>query len=94
MKANKKVSLQNDKKANLAMVMGLVMLLLTIVIGLLVFWEINTAISIDKLPGSGSDAWNTTNDTAGTVFSLLPIVGIIMIAGIMLYYISRFGGGV
>jgi hypothetical protein len=71
--------------------MGLVMLLVTIVIGLLVYWEVNTSISVE-IPGSTAAAWNSTNSTAGTIFTLLPIIGIIMIAGIMLYYISRFGG--
>jgi peptidoglycan biosynthesis protein MviN/MurJ (putative lipid II flippase) len=86
------MSLLKDKNANVRLVMGLVTLLITIVVGILVFWQING--SLDPT-GSGyiSTSRNTTNETAGTIFSLLPIVGIIAVAGIMLAYVSRFGGG-
>lgn len=81
-------------------VVGILVLLIAIIIGLLVFWEVNNAITMPQTAAGGTrfsgdltDSWNTTNDTAGTIFGLLPIIGIIMIAGIMLFYISRFGAG-
>jgi uncharacterized membrane protein len=80
-------------------VVGLLVLLIGIVIGLLVFWEVNTAIpgvSIDSATDRNNNyrnVWNNTNTTSNTIFTLLPVIGIIVIAGIMLFYISRFGGG-
>jgi hypothetical protein len=81
-------------------VVGLVVLLVAIVVGLLVFWEVNNGLATGFPTGLSGDTtndmlgpWNTTNETSGTIFSLLPIVGIIAVAGIMLAYVSRFGGG-
>jgi uncharacterized membrane protein len=92
MKANKFSKFADDRSANVAMVMGLVVLLITIVIGILIFWQINSSLNPT---GSGhiSVSRNTTNETAGTIFGLLPVVGIIAVAGVMLAYVSRFGGG-
>jgi hypothetical protein len=88
-------------------VVGLVVLLVAIVIGLLVFWEVSDGLEgsfpdVTQDRGTSSDnasraliqgSRNTTNETAGTIFNLLPILGIIAVAGIMLMYVSRFSGG-
>jgi ABC-type phosphate transport system permease subunit len=77
---------------------GLVALLVAIIIAVLVFYSVNGSISFT---GGGTVAsrstWNTTNSTATTVWSLLPIVAIVMIASIILAVVSGFGstkGGV
>jgi hypothetical protein len=81
-------------------IVGLIILLISIILAIIIFWEVNGAVTMPQTAASGTrfasdlwGAWNTTNSTANTIFTLLPIVGIIMIAGIMLFYISRFGEG-
>jgi len=80
---------------------SIVALLIGIILALMIFWQVNSSITMTpsaaggtRFAGDLTDSWNATNDSASVIFSLLPIVAIIMIAGIMLYYISRFGGGV
>jgi hypothetical protein len=88
-------------------VAAIVVLLISIVMGLLIFWEVSDGLEsafpdVTQDRGDSSDngsraliqgSRNTTNETAGTIFNLLPIIGIISVAAIMLMYVSRFGGG-
>jgi hypothetical protein len=57
----------------------------------MVFWQVNDSIVLNN-----EDA-NTSRDgvtsMATTVFSLLPIVALVMVAGIILAVIMGFGGG-
>ena len=92
MKANKKIrGIKEDKAAYTKVVGGLVALLLTIIIGVLVFWEVNDAITLS------SDTANTSRDEttsmASTVFSLLPIIALVIVAAIILSVVLGFGGG-
>lgn len=90
MKSNQKLrSLCKNKAGYVGAIGGLVALLLTIIIGVLIFYEV--ADSID-LVGAGYDAKNTTTDMAATVFSLLPIVALVIVAGIILAVVLGFGG--
>jgi len=77
-------------------VVGIIVLLIGIILALMIFWEVNSAIpGIDTVNENNNyeAVWNSTNTTAGTIFSLLPIVAIIIVAGLMLFYIGRFGAG-
>ena len=59
MKANQKFKeIKSDNSANAKIVGGLVALLLTIVVGVLVFWEVNDSIEL-----SSSDANTSRNET-------------------------------
>ena len=92
MKANRKIrGIKEDKAAYTKVVGGLVALLLTIIIGVLIFWEVNDSITL------GSDAANTsrnqTTSMASTVFALLPIIALVIVAAIILAVVLGFGGG-
>ena len=92
MKANQNIrGLKEDQAAYTRVVGGLVALLLVIIIGVLVFWEVNDAITL------GSDTANTSrNETttmAATVFSLLPLIALVVVASIILTVVIGFGGG-
>lgn len=92
MKANcKALGITNDKKAYARVVGGLVALLLTIIIGLLVFWEVNDSITLDTATANSSR--NETTSMATTVFSLLPLIALVVVASIILGVVLGFGGG-
>jgi len=91
MKANQKFrSFKENKAAYTRVIGGLVALLLTIIIGVLVFWEVSDAIELDT--DTANDSKNDTTDMAETVFTLLPIVALVIVAAIILGVILGFGG--
>ena len=79
------------KNGFMAAVGGLVALLLTIIIGVLIFWEVNDAIVL------GSASANTSRDAvtsmASTIFGLLPLVALVIVASIILGVVLGFGAG-
>lgn len=92
MKANSKAKgIVPDKKAYTRVVGGLVALLLTIIIGVLVFWEVNDSIDLETV--AANDSRNATTDMAGTVFELLPLIALVVVASIILGVVLGFGGG-
>jgi len=73
------------------MVGGLVALLITIIVGILVYWQLSGSITLT------SDSANTSRDgvntMASTVFSLLPIIALVVVASIILAVVMGFGKG-
>lgn len=90
MKSNQKAVLSEDKKGYSAVVGGLVALMLTIIIGILVYWTI--VGSIDLPNDTANTTRDTVNSTATTVFTLMAIIGIVVIGGIMIAVITGMGG--
>lgn len=88
-KANQTLKLKEDERGITRVVGGLIALLLTIIIGVLVFWSVNNSIDV---PGAGMASQNTTTTMATTVFGLLPIVALVIVASIILGVILGFGG--
>ena len=81
-----------------AMMMGVVIsTLIAIVIGVLIWYKINTsmytAAGSPHTLAAGSDVWNSTNASANTIWSLFPIVCIVLIAGVVLAIVMGFGRG-
>jgi hypothetical protein len=92
MKANQNAkNLKEDTSGYTKIVGGLVALLLTIIIGVLVFWEVNDSITLSS--DDANDSRNETTDTASTVFGLLPLVALVVVASIILAVVMGFGGG-
>ena len=92
MKSNQKFrDFKSDTSGYTKIVGGLVALLLTIIVGVLVFWEMSDAITLDSAEGNTSK--NETTDMASTVFSLLPLVALVIVASIILGVVVGFGGG-
>jgi len=90
MKANQKLSLRDDDRGDVRMVGMIVGVLVVIVIGLLVFTEVSGSITITS--ATGKTAHSNVNTTAQTVFTLAPIVAIVLIASIILAVVTDFGG--
>jgi len=92
MKANLKAkSFKDDKAGYVKIVGGLVALLLMIIVGILVFWE--TSDSIELSSADANSSRDNTEDMATTVFDLLPIVALAVVASIIIGVIMGFGSG-
>ena len=91
MKANQAIkNLKNDKAGYVKIVGGLVALLLMIIVGILVFWETSDSIVLNS--AEANESKNKTTDMASTVFSLLPIIALAVVASIIIGVIIGFGG--
>jgi heme/copper-type cytochrome/quinol oxidase subunit 4 len=90
MKANHKIKeMKQDQAGYVKIVGGLVALLLMIIVGILVFWE--TSDAIDLSSDDGNDSKDKTTEMATTVFSLLPIIALAVVASIIIGVIIGFG---
>ena len=77
-------------KEGFAGAVGVVLsVLVMIIVGLLVYYKV--AGSINGLPAAGVTAAAGVNTTANTVFTLAPIIAIVLIAGIILGVVMGFG---
>lgn len=83
------MKLRMDNKADARMVGMVVAILVVIVIGILVFWNVSDSIDIDS--SDGQTVHSDVNSTAETVFTLAPIVAIVVIASIILGVVTSFG---
>ncbi len=89
MKSNRKAKFAENEKADARMVGILVAVLVIITIGMLVFYEISNSIKITST--AGKTAHSNVNNTAVTVFTLAPIVAIVLVASIILGVVTSFG---
>ena len=85
------MKLGKNNKGYVKVVGGLVALLIMIIIGVLVFWEVNDAITLSS--DDANESRNTTTSMATTVFGLLPLIALVVVAAIILGVILAFGGG-
>ena len=90
MKANQNIKLKNDNKGWARMVGGLVALLITIIIGVMVYWQVSGAIPLTNDDANASK--EQVDSMANTVFGLLPIIALVAVAGVILGVILGFGG--
>jgi len=91
MKGNRKFrNLKKDEKGYTKIVGGLVALLLMIIVGILVFWETSDSITLSS--DAANTSKNKTTSMATTVFNLLPIVALVVVASIIIGVIIGFGG--
>lgn len=90
--SGKLLSLRYDDNAIARAIGGLVALLVAIIIGVMVFYEVNESILFTGVASTHySTTWATVNSTASTVWTMAPIVAIVAIAGIVLAVIMTFG---
>jgi hypothetical protein len=82
---------KRNEDGSIAMVGALVGILLTVVVCVVIYYKV--AGSINGLPAAGLTAAAAVNTTAGTVFTLAPIIAIVIIASVILGAIMKFGGG-
>lgn len=80
-----------------AAMVGVVALLIAIVIGVMIWYKVDaslaSATTFTALPSGARAAWNSTNTTANSVWTLAPIIGLVVIAGVIIATILMFAGG-
>jgi hypothetical protein len=89
-----KTLLKNNKAESPASMVGVVIAgLVAIVIGVLIWYKMNTAIytANGSVKGAQGAVWNTSNASANTIWTLFPIVAIVVIAGVILAVVMGFG---
>jgi len=88
-------TLFKDNQADVRMIGGVVGILVTLIIAVLVFYNIAASIDpveIDENFDAGSPAANATNATifqAETFFSIAPILAIVVVAVVILKYVGQ-----
>ena len=82
-------SLLKNKSGFAAMVGGIVALLITTIIGVMIFYQISSSITMSSVTANTSK--NTTLSMANTVFNLFPIIALVSCAGVILGVILGFG---
>ena len=82
---------QKADNAYAALIGGVVAVLVTILVGILVYYKIAGSMGLTGTQAVAAGA--AVNTTASTVFTLSPIIGIVMIASIILMIVTRFGSG-
>ena len=92
MKSNQKFKgLIQNNSGYTQIVGGLIALLVTIGVGALVYWEIT-----DNFEGSSTaanESMDEVNSMATTVFQLLPIVALVVVAAVIIGIVVKMGGG-
>lgn len=87
MKANRKfMEFKQEKNAYAQLVSGLIAFFLIIGIGVMIFYKVNDSYTISD--PAGAQAKNNTSDMFNTVINLMPIIGLVLIAGIIISIIS------
>lgn len=89
--------LLKNNEADVRMVGAVVGILVTMIIAVLVFYNIAGSIDLTGIDASltGTPAANATDavlDQAATFFSVAPIIAIVVVAVVILGYVSRIGG--
>jgi hypothetical protein len=89
--------LQNKIAAGEAMMVGVVVAtLVAIIVGVMIWYKINNSLFYSMgVQGAAAKTvnatYNTINTTANTIWTLFPIVAIVIIAGIILAIVTNFG---
>ena len=86
---------QNDE-ADVKMIGAVVGILVTLIIAVLVFYNIAGSIDASSVDSdlTGTPTQNATDDTldqAATFFQIAPIIAIVVVAVVILGYVSRIG---
>ena len=89
---------KKDENGYAAMIGAVVALLVAIAVGVLIWYKLNTSLHDAALNNghpmvAANATWATLNTTANTIWTLFPIVGIVVIAGIILAIVMNFGRG-
>jgi len=79
------------------MIGAVVGIFITLIIAVLVFYNIAGSIDATTVDASltGTPAQNATDDTldqAATFFQIAPIIGIVVVAVVILGYVNKIGG--
>ena len=92
------MKLMRNEEANIPAIMtGVVGFMIAVIIGLMIWYKVDqslaTATTFTSLPAGARAAWNSTNTTANSTWTLAPIVGLVLIAGVIIATIMMFASG-
>jgi len=91
--------LWKNRNADASVIGSVIALLVAIIIGVMVWYRINISMFGASRAPAGvatlglNNTWASVNTSANTVWTLFPIVAIVVIAGIILAIVSNFGRG-
>jgi len=85
-----------NNKAQMGMVAAAVGLFITLIIAILIYYNVANSIDTTTIDASltGTPAANATdaiNTQAATFFSVAPIIGIVIVAVVVISYVQRIG---
>lgn len=93
-------NIHGDMGSVAGMIGVVVAFLVSVVIGVLIWYKINPGIWTSTMSTwttaattGARAAFNSTNASANTIWTLFPIVAIVIIAGIILGIVTNFGRG-
>jgi hypothetical protein len=96
-------NLSSQREGSAQMIGVVIALLVSIIIGVLIWFKINQSIftsmgyAADGAPHVGLNLTKTlftnVNTTANTIWTLFPIVAVVVVAGIILAIVTNFGRG-
>jgi len=89
-------SLIKDNHADVKMIGAVVGILITLIIAVLVFYNVaggidTTSIDADLTGTPSANATTDTLDQAATFFQIAPIIAIVVVAVVILGYVSKIG---
>ena len=91
---NKAIDFLENKKAqfDMSVIGALASFFIVIIVTVMIYWKL---VGSFTMPNAQANATvNTTNAMFGTVFGLLPIVGLVVVAALIIgIVITGFGGG-
>lgn len=93
------MKLSSDKSGSAEAIGVVIGGLIAIVVGVMIWYKLNSSLYYSWL-GVGTGAhdainatWASTNTTADTIWTLFPVVSIVVVAGVILAVVMGFGRG-
>ena len=88
--------LLNETNGSAATIGTVIAGLVAIIIGVLVWYKLNRAIfdaqgAATTMTSGCRAVWNNSNTTSNTIWTLFPIVAIVVVAGVILAIVMGFG---
>ena len=88
-----------NNQANVQMIGAVIGILITLIIAILVFYNVAASIDTSTIDGNfggtnetpAANATEATLSQAGTFFSIAPIIGVVAVAVVILGYVNRIG---
>jgi len=82
--------LLSNKNGYTQMVTGILALFIVIIAGVMIFWEVADSFTFTN--ADANDSKNITTDMFSTIVPLMVLIGLVLVAGVIIGIISKFGG--
>lgn len=84
------LSIRKDDKAYTKVVVGILAFFIVLSAGILIYWEVSESLASTNTTAINSQ--DEVDDMMVTVVPLLVLVGLVIVAGVIIGIISKFGG--